>query len=174
MVLWNVTYKIPLVCNTVCDNTLYIIMLITVTINHHYYNHPHVCINHKNVSSGLIRYDFILFMKSIYLCNNISVHICSIYISSPLSLHLLSLMLVESGTVWIMHADGTYRSRWDAPSCHCGRCHTAAPASAPYTRTSPGRLNAHSLSAGRTCHADWPGLVNRDGDKVSAERDTER
>lgn len=52
----------------------------------------------------------------------------------------------------------THHSQLDAPSCHCERCHTAAPASAPYTHTSPGRRSVCSLSVGRTCRVDWPGL----------------
>lgn len=55
----------------------------------------------------------------------------------------------------------THHSQLDAPSCHCERCRTAAPASAPCTHTSPGRRSVCSLSAGRTCRVDWPGLVRQ-------------
>lgn len=55
----------------------------------------------------------------------------------------------------------THHSQLDAPSCHCERCRTAAPASAPCTHTSPGRRSVCSLSAGRTCRVDWPGLLRQ-------------
>lgn len=59
------------------------------------------------------------------------------------------------GTLQVWH---THHSQLDAPSCHCERCRTAAPASTPYTHTSPGRRSVCSLSVGRTCRVDWPGL----------------
>lgn len=48
----------------------------------------------------------------------------------------------------------THRWLWGAPSCRCGRCRTAAPASGPYTRTSPGLRSAPDRSGGRPSHAE--------------------
>lgn len=43
----------------------------------------------------------------------------------------------------------THHWLWGAPSCRCGRCRTAAPASGPCTRTSPGPRSAQGQSVGR-------------------------
>lgn len=48
----------------------------------------------------------------------------------------------------------THRWLWGAPSCRCGRCRTVAPASGPYTRTSPGPRSAPDRSGGRPSHAE--------------------
>lgn len=48
----------------------------------------------------------------------------------------------------------THHWLWGAPSCRCGRCRTAAPASGPCTHTSPGPRSALGQSAGRPSHAE--------------------